>query len=103
MTPYEDEPRYGDEPALLDGRPKRGHPIIAWAVIVAVSVGVVFLQLYRSAPEKQARKQGKPSGPGGGQFTAKVQVGMAEIIPESRRDSANSLNTQLREETERYS
>ena len=98
MTPYEDEPRYGDEPALLDSRPRRGHPLLAWAVIVAVTAGLVLLQLYKPPPEKNEKKDAQKAGMEPGELLAKIYMGFAEMSAESRAALAEKIDEQLAEQ-----
>src|SRR5262245_50055994 len=49
MTEFDDNPS-----ALLDHRPPKAHPLLAWIVVLLVVVGVVILQQDRPVPGQEA-------------------------------------------------
>lgn len=96
MTPF-DDPRFQDEPALLDNRPPRGRPGVAWTVIIVVTVGVVLLQMYRSPPKQEEKKRGQVSGPEVG-LVGKLYVGFAESAPQARGDLAHQIDKLIKDQ-----
>src|SRR5205814_1750143 len=80
MTGWDHQPE--GESALLEDRPGRGHPLIAWVVILGVIGGTLWLSQQRPrAAEK------KPAEVAAGQpldFQIRAIVGAAEVAPENR-------------------
>jgi membrane protease YdiL (CAAX protease family) len=87
MTPFEEQ---NEESALLENRPPRGHPYIAWTVIILVS-GLVFVgQQYRPEPPGGQQVE-KSAGVDMHEFQARYFVGVPQVFPLSRNDMYRQL------------
>jgi membrane protease YdiL (CAAX protease family) len=84
MTGFDDEP----QSALLDERPARPHPVIAWVVIVIVVAVVAGFQNYRRLHPEAA--EGEP--PDVGSIEARLIVGMSEWVGGNRQELLKNLD-----------
>jgi membrane protease YdiL (CAAX protease family) len=56
MTGWDDD--LHNKPALLDDKPARGHPVIAWIVILTIMGGVAWLQMRNSPKQTDGEEEG---------------------------------------------
>jgi membrane protease YdiL (CAAX protease family) len=77
MTPFEEQS--GEESALLEHRPPRGHPLLAWIVIGLVTVAVAIGQQYR--PETDAANDGEKADVNMHEVQSRYFVGIPQVFP----------------------